>query len=326
MDHGRLTASAGRAHRVSCEPSDLRPLLSIHPDVQKVLDARGEVSLSSMSVVDARAAHLAGATAGPVGPEMAESDDVELAGLSVRIHRPVDATGAGLVFFHGGGWVLGSIDTHDRQCRQLAAGSGATVFSVEYRLAPEHPFPAAFDDAVAVTTEILASAESFAVAPTRLGVGGDSAGANLAAGAALACRTLDIPDLRAQLLVYPALDAAMSSASFVENANAPFLGAAEMAWFYDLYQGEAKLEDWRLSPLRAADLGGLPPTLVVTAEYDPLRDEGEAFAHALATAGTPATSVRYLGVTHGFFGWSHIAEPSRQLMGQASGWLRSALA
>jgi acetyl esterase len=298
-----------------------------HPDVQKVLDARGEFNLPSLSVEAARAGHLAGSTAGPKGPDMDSVEDVHIADVPVRVLRPPEATGGALVFFHGGGWVLGSVETHDRQCRQLAAASGATVFNVDYRLAPEHRFPAAYDDALAVTQHVLEAGEAFGIDPTRVAVGGDSAGGNLAAATAIGLRRSDTPALLCQLLIYPAVDAEMSSASFEENADGPFLTRADMAWFYEHYLGPPSTDrrDWRLSPLHADDLSELPPALVVTASLDPLRDEGEGYAQALAAAGGRASAVRYPGATHGFFGWAHLAEPSRQVMAQASGWLRSEL-
>lgn len=295
----------------------------VHPDVQKILDARPARDFSTVTVAEARAAHLAGATAGPPGPDMAQVADAELAGVPVRRYEPADYSGATVVYFHGGGWVLGSRDTHDRQCRQLAAGSGAAVISVDYRLAPEHPFPAAFDDAVAVTEAALAGGLS--TEPSRIAVAGDSAGGNLAAAVCLALREHEGPSLRGQLLVYPAVDAEMSFDSQDENSSGPFLSRADMAWFYDLYRPDGDRRDWRLSPLHSNDLSNLPPALVVTAQLDPLRDEGEAYAQALAEAGTTAAAVRYRGVCHGFFGWSHVAEPSRQLMVQATSWLRAQL-
>lgn len=296
----------------------------VHPDVQKILEARPARDFSTVTVDEARAAHRAGATAGPPGPDMADVVDTELAGVAVRRYEPADSSGGTAVYFHGGGWVLGSLDTHDRQCRQLAAGSGAAVISVDYRLAPEHPFPAAFDDAVAVTEAVLAG--GLGADTSRVVVAGDSAGGNLAAAVCMALRAHDGPSLRGQMLVYPAVDAEMSFPSQDENSSGPFLSRADMAWFYDLYQPAGDRRDWRLSPLHSDDLSNLPPALVATAQLDPLRDEGEAYAQALAEAGTTAAAVRYRGVCHGFFGWSHAAEPSRQLMAQASSWLRAQLA
>ncbi len=299
--------------------------MPVHPDIQRVLDARSSVRLSTLPVDEARAGHYKGATAGPPGPEMAEVTDQQIEGVPVRSYRPNDHTGSGVVYFHGGGWVLGSIETHDRQCRNLAAGSGATVFSVDYRLAPEHTFPAAYDDALAVTGAILAGAGTPTIDTSRVALAGDSAGGNLAAAVAITCRDLGGPAPLAQLLVYPALDATMSTPSYDENADGPFLSPVEMAWFYRLYGADHPTDDPRLSPLAATDLAGLPPALVITAELDPLRDEGETYAARLAAAGTPAGAARYAGVCHGFFGWSHLAEPSRLAMAQCAGWLRAQL-
>ncbi len=299
--------------------------MTVHPDIQKVLDARGVRRLSMMTVEEARASHFEGATAGPPGPDMDDVSDLSIADVRVRRYRPVEATGAAIVYFHGGGWVLGSIETHDRQCRQLAHGSGATVFNVDYRRAPEHPFPAAYDDALVVTRHVLEAGASLGVDPNRVGLAGDSAGGNLAAAVAIGSRNSVGPDIRAQLLIYPAVDAEMTSASHHENADGPFLSTAEMAWFYGHYRMDHDAKDWRLSPIHAEDLSGLPPALVVTAELDPLRDEGEAYANRLANAGVRATAVRYAGVSHGFFGWAHRAEPSRRLMEQATHWLRTEL-
>ena len=160
----------------------------------------------------------------------------------------------------------------------------------------------------------------------RLAVAGDSAGGNLAAAAAIAVRGNDGPGVRAQLLVYPAVARAMSYPSHTDYAAGPFLSAVDMAWFWDQYAPDVPADDWRLSPLAADDLAGLPATLVITAENDVLRDEGEAYAHALATAGVDASASRVLGVTHGFFGWTHAAAPSRAAMVQAGAWLRMRLA
>jgi len=302
--------------------------MPLHPDVARLLGAAPPADFSSLPVAEARALHAAGPASRPPGPAMASVTERSVAGCTVRCFEPDDATGAALVFFHGGGWVLGSVATHDAQCRRLARGTGATVVSVEYRLAPEHRFPAAFDDATAVTFAVLDGAVD-GVDTTRVGVAGDSAGGTLAAATALAAADSG-RTLRAQLLVYPAVDATMALPSFTENAAGPFLTAGEMRWFYDTYAPGADRTDWRLSPLHRARTGavasGTAPALVATAEFDPLRDEGEAYAAALAEAGVDAAAVRYLGVTHGFFGWSHAVAPSRALIDHASAWLRTRLA
>ncbi len=298
--------------------------VSLHPDVQTIVDAIPARSFAEVTVAEARAAHAAGAAARPPGPELADVTEIDLGGVPTTRYTPVGADGAAVVFFHGGGWVLGSRATHDGTARHLAERSGATVYSVDYRLAPEHRFPAAFDDAVAATSALLGGVEP-TIDPARIGVAGDSAGGNLAAAAAIALRDGSLPPILAKLLVYPALDAAMQYPSHEEFGDGPFLTAKDMAWFYELYAAGAERGDWRLSPLAADDLSGLPTTLVITASNDVLRDEGEAYAHALAQAGVEASASRQLGACHGFFGWSHAAAPSRAAMIQAGAWLRGQL-
>ncbi|MGI9614883.1 MAG: alpha/beta hydrolase, partial [Acidimicrobiales bacterium] len=294
---------------------------TLHPEIRAITAAIPPRNFSEGTVDAARETHAAGAAARPPGPDMADVTELELGDCPATRYTPHAATGAAVVFFHGGGWVLGSRTTHDGTARHLAETSGATVYNVEYRLAPEHRFPSAFDDAVASTNALLAGVDD-TVDATRLAVAGDSAGGNLAAAAAIALRGSDGPGVRAQLLVYPAVAREMSHPSHAEYAAGPFLSAADMAWFWDQYAPDAAADDWRLSPLSADDLAGLPATLVITAENDVLRDEGEAYAHALATAGVDAAASRVLGVTHGFFGWTHAAAPSRAAMVHAGAWLR----
>jgi acetyl esterase len=298
--------------------------MALHPDIQAIVDSIPARSFAELTVAEARAAHAAGAAARPKGPEMAEVAELRLGGCPVTRYTPDGATGAGAVFFHGGGWVLGSRETHDGTARHLAEASGATVYSVEYRLAPEHPFPAAYDDALAATTDLLAGADA-SVDPGRIAVAGDSAGGNLAAAVAIERRRSAPPSLRAQLLVYPAVDAGMSLPSHAEFADGPFLSGKDMRWFYEQYAGDVQDDDWRLSPMAVGEFGGLPAALVITAENDVLRDEGEAFADALAAAGVDAAATRHIGVTHGFFGWTSAAAPSRAAMFQAGAWLRGQL-
>lgn len=295
--------------------------IPLHPDIEAITAALPSGSFADMEYADARRAH--GAAARPRGPEMADVTEMVIGGCQVTRLRPKNANGSAVVFFHGGGWVVGSMATHDATCRHLAATSGATVFNVEYRLAPEHPFPAAHDDAVEVTKALLSGADD-SIDRARVAFAGDSAGGNLAVVAALALRD-ESPAPAALLLVYPALDATMSSDSYLEFASGPFLTAREMAWFYDAYAQGADRQDPRLSPAWAAKLDGLPSTLVVTASHDVLRDEGEQFAQAMADAGCDASASRHLGVTHGFFGWSHAAEPSRTAMTLAGAWLSKTL-
>ena len=228
--------------------------------------------------------------------------DVDAGGVPARLYRPNDREDLGLlVFFHGGGWVLGNLESHDNVCRILANSSGHCVLSVDYRLAPEHPFPAALEDALAATRWAYANAAALGCAPERLAIGGDSAGGNLA----IVVGHLAPVPLRYQLLIYPVTDLTSSFPSFLENAAGPQLTAAGMGWFITHYVGESEtsLTDPRISPHFAADhvVAASPPTMVITAQYDPLRDEGDAYAARLAALGVPTSHVRFSGMYHGFF-------------------------
>ena len=223
-------------------------------------------------------------------------EELTVAGRPARLYRPAaDGPVPTLVYLHGGGFVIGDLDTHDQTCRVLCRRADLAVLSVDYRLAPEHPFPAAVEDALAAVTWAADHLADLG-GGERLGVGGDSAGGNLAAVAAQTLRDR----VHAQVLVYPATHMAGDYPSRVENAEGYFLDMATMEWFAAHYLGEgADLADPQHSPL-LGDLAGLPPALVVTAEYDPLRDEGEAYAAALADAGVPVDLVRFDGLVHGF--------------------------
>jgi acetyl esterase len=225
--------------------------------------------------------------------------------LPARVYRPeLDGTVPTIVFFHGGGFVIGDLDTHEDHARLLAAEVGAVVLSVDYRLAPEHPFPAAYEDCLAATVWAGENLDQLGGDADRIAVAGDSAGGNLAAAVALATRDTG-PRLAAQLLLYPAVDFVEDAdhASRVENAEGLFLTAEDMRWFGAHYVPDVALRsDPRASVLAAPDLSGLPPAVVGTAEYDPLRDEGEAYAAALEKAGVQVDLRRYDGLIHGFFG------------------------
>ncbi len=227
-------------------------------------------------------------------------------GVPARRYRPeVDGVVPTVVFLHGGGFVIGDLDTHDDHCQLIAAEVGAVVLSVDYRLAPEHPWPAGLEDCVAATRWALAHVDELGGDATRVAVAGDSAGGNLSAAVALELRGDGGPALAAQLLLYPATDFedATVHPSREENAKGYLLTADDMAWFGEQYVPEgADPRDPRLSVLAAPDLSGLPPAVVATAEYDPLRDEGEAYAAALCAAGVPVVARRYDGLIHGFFG------------------------
>jgi acetyl esterase len=231
-----------------------------------------------------------------------------------------------VAFFHGGGWVLCGLDSHDETCRQLANGTGAIVMSVDYRLAPEHRFPTAAEDAYAATRWLAANGAGLGGDPARLAVAGDSAGGNLAAAVALMARDRGGPALVFQLLIYPVLDHASDTASHKENATGYFLTADAMRWFWAQYLGpDGDGADPYVSPLRAADLTGLPPAHVVTAEFDPLRDEGEAYAALLTAAGVPAESRRYDGAFHGFFSMTAVLDSAAAATAAAHTALRTAL-
>jgi acetyl esterase len=222
--------------------------------------------------------------------------------LAARVYRP-EAAGPvpTVVLFHGGGWVIGDLDTHDNMARSICRDCSAVVVSVDYRLAPENPFPAAVEDALAATEWVGERLADFG-GSEKLAVAGDSAGGNLSAVVAQQLRDAGGPAIAAQLLIYPAVDVTGEYASRLENAEGYFLDLATMAWFMNHYAADpAHHTDPRVSPLRHHDLTGLPPAVVVTAEFDPLRDEGEAYAAELAAAGVPVEVRRFDGMIHGFF-------------------------
>jgi acetyl esterase len=243
-------------------------------------------------------------------PPIAEIRDSVLGGVPVRIYRPsVSTTVPTVVYLHGGGFVIGDLDTHDLPVRLLATDLGAVVVSVDYALAPERPFPAGVDDAWAAFRAVAASIEDLGGDPQRLVVAGDSAGANLAAVTAIRARDEGVP-LAAQLLAYPTVDPGGDYVSRGENAEGFFLTARDMDWFFHHYVGvdpaspeaRALLDDPRIAPLRTPDLAGVAPAVIATAEYDPLRDEGVAYAAALVAAGVPVWHRTYPGLIHGFYG------------------------
>ncbi len=266
--------------------------------------------------------------AGP-GPDMKSVEDRTLGGVPVRIYRPhhIDAVSApALVWVHGGGWTIGSVDTDDCRVRTLAERAGVVVLSVEYRLAPEHPFPAAFDDAYAVVTAAAATSAELRIDVGRIAVGGDSAGGNLAAAVALWARDHDGPSIAFQLLVYPAVDGPDSGyASLAENGIGYFLTLDSMRWFTANYEPPGTVVDERVEPMRAKTLAGLPPAHVITAEFDPLRDEGTAYANRLRADGVPTTHINYEGCIHGFFGMEALFPVAKVAMDDAAAALRAGL-
>lgn len=229
-----------------------------------------------------------------------------------RLYTPASG-GAGrplIVFLHGGGWVVGDLDTHDQPCRLLCRYVDAHVLAVDYRLAPEHPYPAAVDDAVAAFTWAVANAAELGADPARIAVAGDSAGGNLAAVVAQVTRDAGAQQPVAQLLLYPGTDSGRDRPSKSLFAQGYFLTRKQMDWYWDTYSVGAPRTDPRLSPLRAEDLSGLAPAVVTTAAFDPLRDEGEAYAEALRAAGTPVVLRRAPGLVHGYFSMTGIHRAS----------------
>lgn len=252
---------------------------------------------------------------GPAGP------------VPVREYRPLGSSETAalpaLVFFHGGGWVIGDRDTHDVLCRDLCHLAGCAVFSVDYRLGPEHRFPAAFDDAVAATQWLARHAPELAIDAARIAVGGDSAGGNLAAGAALALREAADVRLAGQMLVYPVTDLRGKTASYRSCGEGYVLSAADMAYFSAHYIAQAAhATDWRASPLLAEGHAGLPPALVLTAGFDPLRDEGRLYADRLSAAGNAVQYVCFERQMHGFLGMGGVIDEANTAVRLCADWLR----
>lgn len=265
-------------------------------------------------------------------PDVAEVKTLSAPGpagaIPLRLYRPKGVSGVttgALIYYHGGGWVIGDLESHDTLCRELANGSGHTVISVDYRLAPEHRFPAATDDAIAAARWIAKEAKALGIDPSRLAVGGDSAGGNLAAVVALELRG-EIA-LRFQLLIYPAVDAVTKWPSITRNADVLPLTEKAMAWFYDHYAGGAEIRaGWRASPLLAKDHRGLPPAYVLTAGYDVLMDEGIAYADKLESAGVKVTRRHDAGMIHGFITMGRIIRIANEATAAAAAALKRGLA
>lgn len=253
---------------------------------------------------------------GPAGP------------VPLRLYKPAEAGPLPLlVYFHGGGWVNGDLDSSDVPCRAMAQGSSCLVASVNYRHAPEHKFPAAVEDGYAVLRHVAEHPREFSTAPGRIAVGGDSSGGNLAAAVTLMARDRGGPPIAFQLLIYPVTDHRFDTRSYHDNAEGYLLTRAGMAWFWNHYlESPADGDHPYASPLRAGDFRGLPAAWIATAEYDPLRDEGEAYAARLAQAGVPVAAKRYDGMIHGFLNMAGVLDQGRQLMEDAAAALRTAFA
>jgi acetyl esterase len=300
------------------------PLDPVIAQIIPLLPLRDPETMTPQSARDALRA-LAAARAAVPPPPVMSATDAEVKGaagpLAARTYRVSDRTSPTVVFFHGGGWVAGDLETHDRQARLLAIETGAVVVSVDYRRPPETRFPGAFEDGFAAMRDVIARIAEFGGDPARVGVAGDSAGGNLAAAVAIACRDAGI-QLAAQLLVYPVTDVAGNYAdagenarfpSRIENAEGYFLSRAVMEWFAGHYLDDVRHgADWRVSPLRAKTLAGLAPAIVCTAWFDPLRDEGDAYAAALQAAGVATSHYRGAGLIHGYFGLGEASETARR--------------
>jgi acetyl esterase len=303
----------------------------IDPQARALLDLMARVGApepGTVSVEELRRVTAKRRLALPAGPEV-RVDATSLGAedgrtIAARVYRPESERPLPvLMWFHGGGFVLGSVPESDGDCRHLATLSGCAVVSVEYRLAPEHPFPAGLEDCMAATSWVHAHAGELGLDPSRMAVGGDSAGGNLATCVA---RHGAVP-LRFQLLIYPITDlASLDTPSYHANARGYYLSRAAMEWLREQYvPHEADRAKPAVSPLRAPDLHGLPPAFVVTAELDPLRDEGDAYARRLQEAGVRVTHRRYDGMIHGFFSMYTHLDAGKRVMRDAAEALRAAL-
>ena len=303
---------------------------AVDPGIQAMLDAiarMGNRPTSSLQPSEARAGFK---LIIPLDGEPAPVDHIEdrsvpgpAGPIPVRIYRPTDRPAGVLVWYHGGGFTIGDLDTADPTARKLAAGSGCVVVSVDYRLAPEHPFPAATDDAWAVLRWVADHAAEIGGDPTRLAVGGDSAGGNISALMAIRARDEGVA-LRHQLLVYPATGLTDRTGSRIENGEGYFLTDDTMTWFEANYLQGHDASDPAVSPFQA-DLTGVAPTHILTAGFDPLRDEGDAYADKLAAAGVPVEHDRFPTMIHGFFALGMITPVAGEAMASATKLLAAAL-
>lgn len=299
--------------------------LPLDPVIEKIIPLLPLRDPKTMTPQSARESLRALAAArAEIPPPVEHVNDINVAGGAgprpARVYRNGTGTAPTVVFFHGGGWVAGDLETHDRQARNLAIETGAVVVSVDYRRPPETRFPGAFEDAFAAVRDVVGRIREFGGDAARVGVAGDSAGGNLAAASALACRDAGIR-LAGQLLVYPVTDAVGNFADTAENARFPsraenaegyFLSRSVMEWFCGHYlEQRSHAADWRVSPLRAKELKGVAPAVVTTAWFDPLRDEGIAYANALREAGVPTQHHDGQGLIHGYFGLGDASETAR---------------
>ena len=308
--------------------------MAAHPQVQTILDnlaAAGGPALEDVTPAQMRDMHKA-LTMLAAGAEVARVEDRTIPGpggdLGVRVYWPTTPAADPapvLLWLHGGGWVIGDLESADPTARRLAEGAGVVVVSVDYRLSPEHRAPAAIEDAAAALAWTVAHADDLGIDAARLAVGGDSAGGNLAALLCQRARAEGGPAIAFQMLVYPVTDLTQSHPSYEENAEGYLLTRATMTWFIGHHLDGIAPEDPIVSPLFAESVEDLPPALVITAELDPLRDEGEAYAARLRDAGVPVEAVRYDGQIHGFFAMDALLDDAKVALDHAAGALRAAL-
>ena len=270
----------------------------------------------------------------PEAPQVSSVTDIQADGphgaIPLRLYRPLGSKDTVvlpvLVYYHGGGWVIGDLDTHDTLCREIANASGCAVVAVDYRMAPEHPFPAAVDDCIAATYWVHRNAQRLALDAPCLAVGGDSAGGNLAAVVALAARDAGDLPIQFQLLIYPATDARRTAASHETNGQGYLLTRDTVTYFHDHYISDPEHDaDWRASPLLCDDLTQLPPALILTAGYDPLRDEGLAYSQRLSEAGNRTTHICFERQIHGFITMGKVIDEANTAVAICASELRRAL-
>ncbi len=302
--------------------------------VYKAYQEAGRPPYETVSPAEARELYLKGrAVSNPEPPELASVQQIAIPGpggaLPARVYTPkaprqTDGMSPCLVFFHGGGWVIGDLDSHDVVCRTLAHEGELIVIAVDYRLSPEAKFPAAVEDSIAATKWISENAMTLGVDATRLLVGGDSAGGNLSAVVAIYARDHGGPKLAGQVLIYPGTDFRMTHPSHSEPETSILLTHSVIRWFKDHYlNGPEDIDDWRASPARVENLAGLPPTYLLTAGADPLRDEGDEFAERLKDAGVPVTYKTYPGQFHGFFTMGKLLPQANVAAKEIGAWLKA---
>jgi acetyl esterase len=311
--------------------------VTLDPDAAAVFKAfqeAGRPAFETISPGEARELYLAGRfVTNPEPPELKSVKPLAIpaphGSIPARVYTPTTLRQTGglapcLVFFHGGGWVIGDLDSHDVVCRKLADEGELIVISVDYRLAPEHKFPAAVDDAIGATKWIADNARQLGIDASHLSVGGDSAGGNLAAVVAIAARDGNGPAISAQVLIYPATEASRTHPSHSEPETSILLTHSVTRYFYESYlNGATDIHDWRASPARASTLIGLPPAYVLTAGADPLRDEGREYAERLKQAGVPVTYRHFPGQFHGFFTMGKLLQQANVAASEIADWLKA---